>query len=63
MILTLTLDSRLGTGSVDGPSALMEGVKGQHEHHNKQNNDKKEKKVGFYNYYNHTLSSVVALFY
>ena len=39
-----SLDSRLGTGSVDGASVLMEGVRGQHEHHNKQNNDKEENK-------------------
>ena len=36
-----------GTGSVYGPSALMEGVRGQHEHHNKQNNDKEENKGWF----------------
>ena len=24
----------LGTGSVDEPSVLMEGVRGEHEHHN-----------------------------
>ena len=24
------------TGSIDGPSILMEGVRGQHEHHNKE---------------------------
>ena len=41
------LDSRLWTGSVDGPSVLIKGVIGQHEHHNKQNNDKKENK-GWY---------------
>ena len=35
---------RLGNGSVGGPSVLMEGVRGQHEHHNKQNNDKEENK-------------------
>ena len=56
--------SRLGTGPVDGPNVLMEGVKGQHENHNKQNNDKEEKTVGlqfcFYNYYNHTLLPVPA---
>ena len=40
-----TLDSRLGTGSVDGPSVLMEGVRGQHENHNKRNNDKEENKA------------------
>ena len=41
------LDSRLGTGSVDGPSVLMEGVRGQHEHHNKKNNNKEENKGWF----------------
>ena len=36
------------TGSVGGPSVLMERVRGQHEHHNKQNNnDKEENKVWF----------------
>ena len=37
-------DSRLGTGSVDGPSVLMEGVRGQHGHHNQLSNDKEEKR-------------------
>ena len=41
------LDSRLGTGSVDGPSVLMEGVRGKHEHHNQQRNDKEEDKGWF----------------
>ena len=41
------LESRLGTGSVDGPSVLMEGVRGQREHHNKHNNDKEEIKGWF----------------
>ena len=40
-------DSRLGTGSVDGPSVLMEGARGQHEHHNKQIDDKEENKGWF----------------
>ena len=35
-------NSNLGTGSFNGPSVLMEGVSGQHEHNNKQNNDKEE---------------------
>ena len=38
-------NSRFGTtGSGDGPSVLMEGVGGQHEHHDKQNNNKEENK-------------------
>ena len=40
--LFFVLDSRLGTGSVDGPSILMEGVRGEHEHHNQQKNDEEE---------------------
>ena len=43
----LVLDSHLGTGSVDGPSFLMERVRGQHEHHYKQNNNKEENKGWF----------------
>ena len=39
--------TRLGTGSVDGPSVLMEGVRGQHEHHNKQSNDKEANRDWF----------------
>ena len=27
------LESRLGTGSIDGPNIMMEGVRRQHEHH------------------------------
>ena len=46
-ILFFVLDSRLGTGSVDGPSILMEGVGGQHKHHNKQNYIKEENKGWF----------------
>ena len=41
------LPIRLATGSVDGPSVLMEGVRGVLEHHNKQNNDKEENKGWF----------------
>ena len=41
------MDSRLGIGSVDGPSVLMEGVRGEHEHHNQQKNDKEEDKGWF----------------
>ena len=57
------MDSHLGTGSVDGPSILMEGVRRQHEHHNKQNNDKEESKgwfaiFYFCNFYSHTLLPV-----
>ena len=37
------LDSRLGTGSVDRPSVLMEGVGGQHE----RNKDKEDNKGWF----------------
>ena len=33
-------DSRLRTGSVDGPDVLMEGVRRQHEHHNNKENIK-----------------------
>ena len=40
-------DSRLGTGSVDGPSILMEGVRGEHEHHNQKKNDEEEDKGWF----------------
>ena len=36
-----------GAGSDDGPSILMEGVRGQHKYHNKQNNDKEENKGWF----------------
>ena len=25
----------MGTGSIDGPNVLMEGIRGQHEHNNK----------------------------
>ena len=32
------------SGSVDGPSVVMEEVRGQHEYHNKKNNDKEENK-------------------
>ena len=42
-MLVLSIDPPLGTGSVDGPSVLMERVRGQHEHH-KQNKNKKENK-------------------
>ena len=42
-----TRNSCLGTGSVDGPSVLMEGVRGEHEHHNQQKNDKEEDKGRF----------------
>ena len=42
-------NTRLGTGSVDGPSDLMEGVSGEHEHHNQQKNDKEEDKGWFPN--------------
>ena len=45
--LFFLLDSRLGTGSVDGPSVLMEGDRGEHEHHNQQKNDKEEDKGWF----------------
>ena len=31
--------SRLGTGSIDVPNVLIEGVRGQHKYHNKQSND------------------------
>ena len=34
-------------GSVDGPSVLMDGVRGEHEHHNQQKNDKEEDKGWF----------------
>ena len=37
----------MGTGSVDGPSVLMEGVRGEHEHHDQQRNDKEEDKGWF----------------
>ena len=37
----------MGTGSVDGPSVLMEGVRGEHEHHNQQTNDEEEDKGWF----------------
>ena len=47
---------RLGTGSVDGPSALMEEVRGQQEHHNKQNNDKEGNKVGLQFYFTITTT-------
>ena len=61
--IRITLDSRLGIGPVDGPSALVEGVRRQHEHHNKQNNNKEEKKgwlaILLYNYHNHALLPVV----
>ena len=57
------IQSRLGTGSVDGASVLIEGVRGQHENHNKESNDKEENKGWFaillYNYYNHTLLPVL----
>ena len=49
--------------SVDGPSVLMEGVRGEHGHHNQQKSDKEEDKGYFaillYNYYNHTLLPVI----
>ena len=45
--LFFLLDSRLGTGSVDGPSVLMEGDRGEHEHDNQQKNDKEEDKGWF----------------
>ena len=35
------------TRSVDGPSLLMEGVRGEHEHHNQQKSDKEENKDWF----------------
>ena len=41
----MEMDSRFGTGPVDRPSVLMEGVRRRHKHHNKQDNDKEEKKV------------------
>ena len=41
------VDSCLGTGSLDGPSVLMKGFRGQNEHNNKQNNDKEENKGWF----------------
>ena len=43
----MPINSRLGAGSNDGPSVLMEGVITQHEHHNKQNNNKEENKSWF----------------
>ena len=45
--LFFLLDSRLGTGSVDGPGVFMEGVRGEHEHHNQQKNDEEEDKGWF----------------
>ena len=42
-------NSRLGTGTVNGPGTTIfaEGDGGQHEHHNKLNNDKEENKGWF----------------
>ena len=37
----------MGTGSFDGPSVLLEGVRGEHEHHNQQKNDEEEDKGWF----------------
>ena len=37
----------MGTGSVDGSSVLMEGVRGEYENHNQQKNDKEEDKGWF----------------
>ena len=45
--LFFVLDSRLGTGSVDGPNVLMERISGKHKYYNKKNNDKEENKGWF----------------
>ena len=37
----------MGTGFVDGPSVLMEVLRGQYKHHNKQSNDSEENKGWF----------------
>ena len=48
--LFFVLDCHLWTGSVDGPSVLMEGVRGEHEHHNQQKKDTEEDRRLVYNF-------------
>ena len=47
---SLHQNTRLGTGSGDGPSVLMEVARGQHKHHTKQSNNKEENKRLVYNF-------------
>ena len=66
--LFFTLDSCLGTRSVDWPSVLMEGARGFEGNTSlttKRTTMRKKTKVGlqcyFYSYYNHTLLPVPPL--